>query len=281
MGAAENNNNRAILKGNVALTGAMLKYASINEGAAIITDLDLVVPAGQFLCLLGPSGCGKSTLLNAIAGFLPLTQGKILIDNHPVAGAGGDRGMVFQQNSLLPWKTVFDNIALGPKLAGLSKAEVAARVDDFLQAIGLADYADYYPNELSGGMQQRVGIARALANQPAVLLMDEPFSALDAQTRQTMQTHLLELWGQHKTTVIFVTHDIEEAVFLADRVVVMGTTPGNIVADITVPFPRPREPDITLTAEFIAVRKEIRGHIAQPTTLLRRQLLAWQGFYYL
>lgn len=252
-------------RGEVTLKSITLGYVQKNAEDPIIEQLDLTVPTGQFICILGPSGCGKSTLLNAIAGFLPVTRGSILVDNIPIAGANAERGMVFQQNSLLPWKTVFDNIALGPTMAGVPRNVVEARVATLLRNIGLTDYASYYPSELSGGMQQRVCIARSLANQPAVLLMDEPFSALDAQTRQAMQAHLLALWEQHKTTVIFVTHDIEEAVFLADRVLVMSANPGAIVADIAIPFARPRDAQITLYPEFIALRKTIREHIAHQT----------------
>ena len=198
------------------------------------------IEPGEFVCILGPSGSGKSTLLNCVAGFVKPSSGEVLLDGVTVYGPGPDRGMVFQQYSLFPWKTVRENIAFGPQITGRAQGDPGAVADTFLDMIGLRSYADSYPKELSGGMQQRVGIARALANYPDVLLMDEPFGALDSQTRVMMQQNLLEIWREFGTTVMFVTHDVDEAVFLADRILVMSSGPGEIIADVQVDIPRPR-----------------------------------------
>ena len=207
------------------------------------------------MCLLGPSGCGKSTLLNTVAGYVQPTTGWARVDGAPVLGPGADRGMVFQQYSLFPWKTVRDNVAFGPYATGAGRSRARAIGDELLDMVGLTRFANRYPAELSGGMQQRVGIAHALANKPAVLLMDEPFGALDSQTRAMMQEHLLRLWAEFKITVIFVTHDVDEAIFLADRVLVMSASPGRIIEDVRVPLPRPRDPEVTTDAEFIRLKR--------------------------
>jgi NitT/TauT family transport system ATP-binding protein len=222
---------------------------------AAIFDVSINIAAGEFVCLLGPSGCGKSTLLNCVAGYIRPSAGTVRVDDLLIDRPGPDRGMVFQQYSLFPWRNVRDNVALGPRLAGRSKPEAAAIADRFLEIVGLANFAARYPAELSGGMQQRVGIARALANNARVLLMDEPFGALDAQTRTMMQENLLRLWGEFGTTVLFVTHDVDEAVFLADRVLVMSAGPGRIIADIAVPIARPRAADVSTEAEFIGIKR--------------------------
>ncbi|MEC7670136.1 MAG: ABC transporter ATP-binding protein, partial [Pseudomonadota bacterium] len=210
---------------------------------------------GQFVCILGPSGCGKSTLLNAIAGYVKPTEGTLLVDGTEVDKPGPDRGMVFQQYSLLPWKTVYENVAFGPKMAGHSRVEAGSTANTFLELVGLKKFGDRYPAELSGGMQQRVGIARALANYPSVLLMDEPFGALDAQTRLMMQESLLDIWRKFGTTVVFVTHDVDEAVFLADRVLIMSTAPGRIIEDVKIDLPRPRSTDMASSPEYVQARQ--------------------------
>jgi NitT/TauT family transport system ATP-binding protein len=226
-----------------------------------VAGLSAEMTGGQFVAVLGPSGCGKSTLLNAIAGFITPDSGEILVDGVRIERPGADRGVVFQQPALFPWKTVYENIALGPRMLGLDAKAIRDRTSHFMELVGLRHFARYYPEQLSGGMQQRVGIARALANRPNVLLMDEPFGALDAQTRELMQENLLRIWDDLKTTLVFVTHDIEEALFLAERVLLMSARPGRFIADINVAIQRPRSADIVVSAEFIALKKQCRDLI--------------------
>ena len=233
---------------------------SFRQGSTVnhaLENTSVDIAPGSFVCLLGPSGCGKSTLLNAVAGYVNPTTGWTRVDGDQVLGPGSDRGMVFQQYSLFPWKTVRDNVAFGPYATGAGRARSRAIADELLDMVGLARFADRYPAELSGGMQQRVGIARALANKPTVLLMDEPFGALDSQTRAVMQENLLRLWAEFKITVIFVTHDVDEAIFLADRVLVMSASPGRIIEDVRVPLPRPRSAEVTTDSEFIALKRHL------------------------
>ena len=206
-----------------------------------LDEINLEVQKGEVICILGPSGCGKSTLLNIIAGFLPPSGGEVRVDGRPVIEPGPDRGFVFQEFALFPWRTVLENIEFGPVLKGMEKADRHARARELIQRIHLTGFENKYPFELSGGMKQRVGIARALANDPEVLLMDEPFGALDAQTRRVMQEELLKLLGETKKTVLFVTHAIDEAIVLADRVMVMTARPGQVKALLGVDLPRPRE----------------------------------------
>ena len=206
-----------------------------------VRGISLTVREGEFVSIVGPSGCGKSTLLNLIAGFIPPTAGYILVDDRPVRGPGPDRGVVFQSFALFPWKTVLENVAFGPKMRGVGKAQREAIAREFLGLAGLSHAADRYPNELSGGMQQRVGVARALANEPYVLLMDEPFASVDAQTRMTLQEELTRIWQERRPTVIFITHDVGEAVFLANRVVVLSA--GRVLDEVAVDLPRPRRWD--------------------------------------
>jgi NitT/TauT family transport system ATP-binding protein len=245
-------------KGNVRLEGVVVEFAGRAGSVRAVEQLDLDVPSGQFVAVLGPSGCGKSTLLNVVAGFVSATHGTALLDSAVIARPGADRGVVFQQPTLFPWKTVRQNVALGPRMAGLSADEVTRVTRHFLELVGLGPFAGHYPDALSGGMQQRVGIARALANNPSVLLMDEPFGALDAQTRELMQESLLRIWEHNRTTLLFVTHDIEEAVFLADRVVLMSARPGRIIADIPVRLERPRAASVMDSAEFLGLKRQCR-----------------------
>ncbi|MFS2077285.1 ABC transporter ATP-binding protein [Telluria sp. Tellsp131] len=219
-----------------------------------LQDISLEIPHGQFVCLLGPSGCGKSTLLNAVAGFAPPTAGRVLADGVPVAGPGPERGMVFQEYALFPWMTVEQNVGFGLEIKGMARAQVAARVGELLKLLSLEDFAKRYPKDLSGGMRQRVAIARVLALDSPILLMDEPFGALDALTRRNLQDELLRLWAELKKTVIFVTHSIEEAIYLADRIVVMTYRPGTIKRDILVDLPRLRDP---AAPEFNALKREL------------------------
>jgi NitT/TauT family transport system ATP-binding protein len=223
-----------------------------------VQEVSLEVQQGEFVSIVGPSGCGKTTLLNMIAGFIPASGGEILLDGRAVDGPGPERGVVFQSFALFPWKTVLDNVAFGPKIRGLSKAECARIAREYLALAGLAHAADRYPNELSGGMQQRVGVVRALANNPEVLLMDEPFASVDAQTRMTLQEELTRIWQERRPTIIFITHDVGEAVFLANRVVVLSK--GRILEEIAVPLPRPRAWDL-LTED--AAFKALSGQVLQ------------------
>ncbi len=211
-------------------------YAGAHHTA--LHDVTLEVPAGEFVSIVGPSGCGKSTILNMVAGFIPASGGDILVGGQAVKGPGRDRGVVFQSFALFPWKTVLDNVGFGPKMAGVAKAERDAIAREYLDMAGLSHAADRYPNELSGGMQQRVGVVRALANKPDVLLMDEPFASVDAQTRMTLQDELSRIWEERRPTVLFITHDVPEAVFLANRVVVLSK--GRVLEQVAVDLPRPR-----------------------------------------
>jgi NitT/TauT family transport system ATP-binding protein len=220
--------------------------------------VDLAIAAGEFFCIIGPSGCGKTTLLNIVAGFVSPTSGKALVNGKPVSGPGADRGCVFQEYSLFPWLTVDENVEFGLKNRGVPKAERERLVAEHLKMVGLSDASRKYPFELSGGMQQRVGIARALINNPSVLLMDEPFAALDAITRNMMQRELLSIWQETGTTVFYITHNIEEAVFLGTRVAVMASRPSRIarVVDIAIPHPRQRT-----SARFNEIYRELETEL--------------------
>jgi NitT/TauT family transport system ATP-binding protein len=230
------------------------------NGARIeaLKDANLSVRKGEFVCLIGASGCGKSTLLRIVAGFETPTSGEALMWGRPIAGPAPDRGMVFQDYGLFPWLTVRQNIAFGPSSRGLPTAEVRDTADRFIELVGLTRFADAHPHQLSGGMKQRVAIARVLANDAEVVLMDEPFGALDAMTRERLQDELLELWQRTGLTVLFVTHAIEEAIFLADRVVVMTPGPGRIESDNRIALPRPRD---VASPEFNDVRRALSGRL--------------------
>lgn len=257
----------SIDKGHIEIQKLSISFGRGDAVNTAVKETSLDIPPGQFVCILGPSGCGKSTLLNSVAGYVNPTKGLVLVDREPVKGPRPDRGMVFQQYSLFPWKTVRENIAFGPKLAGHSRAECESLANTFLAMIGLSKIADKFPGDLSGGMQQRVGIARALANYPSVLLMDEPFGALDAQTRLIMQENLLDIWSEFGITVLFVTHDVDEAIFLADRILVMSASPGSVIADLQVGIDRPRQPEIATTEQFVKLKKECLA-------LIRKESLA-------
>jgi NitT/TauT family transport system ATP-binding protein len=225
---------------NLILRNLSKVYFNPDAGIQVtaLSDLSLEVKQGEFVSILGPSGCGKTTLLNLVAGFIKATSGDILLDGSAVTGPGSDRGVVFQSFALFPWKTVLDNVAFGPKMRGIDKTTRERIARDYLALAGMAHAADRYPHELSGGMQQRVGVVRALANEPEVLLMDEPFASVDAQTRMTLQEELTRIWQARRPTVLFITHDVNEAVFLANRVVVLSK--GKVLAEIDVAVPRPR-----------------------------------------
>jgi NitT/TauT family transport system ATP-binding protein len=220
-----------------------------------VQDVSLTVAPGEFVCLLGPSGCGKSTLLGALAGHLRPSRGAITVDGSAIDGPHAERGLVFQHHTLFPWRKVVDNVAFGLKMQGVPRAERRQRALELLALVGLEAFAEHYPAQLSGGMKQRVEIARVLINHPRVMLMDEPFGALDAQTRLMMQQLLLDLWARIRTTIVFITHDIDEALFLADRVLVMSPRPGRIIEQIAVPFPRPRDSSLVTLPEFTALKR--------------------------
>lgn len=226
-----------------------------------LEKVDLTIQPGEFVALLGPSGCGKSTLLNLVAGFEKTTSGTLTVHGKPVDKPGPDRGVVFQEAALFPWLTVWENVIFGPKTQGVPAKDYEARANEMLRIVGLADFKQHLPVQLSGGMRQRVGIARILTMGSQVLLMDEPFGALDAQTRLSMQELLLSVWHQLKPTIVFVTHDIDEALFLADTVYVMSARPGRIQARITVPLSRPRTIEDTTGQTFNAMKREILKQI--------------------
>jgi NitT/TauT family transport system ATP-binding protein len=225
-----------------------------------LQDISLAIPQGQFTCLLGPSGCGKSTLLNAIAGFSLPTSGTIRCDGRVVTEPGPERGMVFQEYALFPWMTVAQNVAFGLEIKGMAKDQIAQRVDSLLGMLSLGDFRHRFPKDLSGGMRQRVAIARVLALDSPIMLMDEPFGALDALTRRNLQDELLRIWSELKKTIVFVTHSIEEAIYLADRIVVMTYRPGTIKRDLMVDLPRLRDP---ASPEFNALKRELGELVMQ------------------
>lgn len=215
-----------------------------------LQDFNVTVGEGEFVSIVGPSGCGKSTFLNVLLGLIPPKSGEMAINGKRVEGPGQDRAMVFQEFGLLPWRTVLNNVELGLELQGISKDQRQSLSQKFIDMVGLSGFEGHYPHELSGGMKQRVGIARALTTDPEVLLMDEPFAALDAQTRDIMQAELLRIWDEAKKTVLFVTHQIEEAVYLSDRVIVMTKRPGRTKKIIDIPLERPRDYEMRVTQEF-------------------------------
>ena len=228
-----------------------------------LQPIDLTVEPGEFVAILGPSGCGKSTLLRIVAGLDHPTGGAVTLDGAAISAPGADRGMVFQSYTLFPWLTVAQNIRFGLAERGLPMDEQQAIAARFIARTGLAGFENHWPRQLSGGMQQRCALARALANDPEILLLDEPFGALDHQTRELMQELLLEIWEADRKTVLFVTHDIDEAIFLANRVVVMSARPGRIKADVAVPLPYPRDWTMKTTTEFAALKARLMGEIRE------------------
>ena len=239
---------------HIAVKGVNKIFASADREVVALKDIHLDIPQGQFVCLLGPSGCGKSTLLNAIAGFSLPTSGSITADGKAVTGPGPDRGMVFQEYALFPWMTVEKNIAFGLEIKGVAEEKIQETVASLLAKLGLTDFRNRYPKDLSGGMRQRVAIARILALDSPIMLMDEPFGALDALTRRNLQDELLRIWAELGKTVIFVTHSIEEAIYLADRIVVMTYRPGTVKRDLLVDLPRLRDPS---SPAFNSLKREL------------------------
>jgi NitT/TauT family transport system ATP-binding protein len=241
--------------GAIALSGVDIDFGEGKSAVRALRGIDLEVEPGEFLAILGPSGCGKSTIIGAVAGFTPITAGELLVDSRRVTAPGSDRGVVFQQHTLFPWKTVLDNVEFGLKMRRIDRVSRRKTATEILARVGLGDFLQHYPHQLSGGMQQRVNLARVLVNRPRVMLMDEPFCSLDAQTRLQMQQMLLELWHEFHMTVIFVTHDVDEAVFLSDRIVVMTRRPGSIKAELAVDLARPRTHEAITSEEFTRLKR--------------------------
>ena len=239
---------------HIRIAGVNKVFASDGREVVALKDIDLDIRQGEFVCLLGPSGCGKSTLLNAVAGFSPPTSGSISLAGADIRGPGPDRGMVFQEYALFPWMTVEKNVAFGLEIKNTPRAMIREKLDALLEMLKLRDFRDRYPKDLSGGMRQRVAIARVLALDSPIMLMDEPFGALDALTRSNLQDELLRIWNELRKTILFVTHSIEESIYLADRIVVMTYRPGSVKRDITVGLPRPRDPS---APEFNALKREL------------------------
>jgi NitT/TauT family transport system ATP-binding protein len=257
-------------KGLIDVRSIGVTFGSNDGEIVAVKDISLNVQPGEFVSLIGPSGCGKSTLLNIVAGFVKPTVGKALLDSKPITRPGSDRGVVFQQYSLFPWLSVRKNVEFGLKMAGVDPHSRNLTARTLLDLAGLLSFENHYPDQLSGGMKQRIGIVRALATSPQVLLMDEPLGALDTQTRVVMQEILTNIWQQFRISVLFVTHDIEESIFLYDRIYVMTARPGRIKAEIRVPLPRPRKPEMTDAGEFINLVQELKG-------LIREESLAAMG----
>jgi NitT/TauT family transport system ATP-binding protein len=241
----------------IVARGLGLTYENEATGSSltVLDNFDLSVREGEFLAVLGPSGCGKSTFLSILAGLVPQTAGKITVDGEPVSAARQKLGVVFQGYALFPWRTVRKNVETGLEIRGVKAVQRRSEAERFLRLVGLLDFADHYPHQLSGGMRQRVAIARVLAYGPEILLMDEPFGALDAQTRESLQQELLAIWEQSAKTVVFVTHSIDEAIFLADRVAIMGRGPGRVKEIIDIDLPRPRDASLRHSAAFMTLRQ--------------------------
>ena len=239
---------------SLTIRGVTKRFALGDDEVVALAPVDLTITPGEFVCLIGASGCGKSTLLRIIAGFEEPTTGEASVNGKTITGPGRDRGMVFQDYALFPWMTVRENISFGPRQRQLPAGEVERTTNEFVKMVGLERFADRYPSQLSGGMKQRVAIARVLANNANILLMDEPFGALDALTREQLQNELLQIWSRTGVTTIFVTHSVEEAVLLADRVLVMSAGPGRIDSDFRIDLPRPRD---VSSPEFNTLRRDI------------------------
>ena len=242
----------------LTVTELVIEYERADGSKVLAVDnVSLDIDEGQFVCIVGPSGCGKTTLLKSVNGLITPTSGEIMIQDRPLEQKSRDRAMVFQEASLFPWYSIVRNIGYGLECRGMSKKAAAAQVAPFISMVGLKGFEKHYPYEISGGMQQRANLARALVVEPKILLMDEPFAALDAQTREMMQAELLDVWQQTRKTVLFITHQINEAIYLADRVVVMSARPGRLLADISIDLPRPRGLDLKRTRAFLDYEDQI------------------------
>jgi NitT/TauT family transport system ATP-binding protein len=257
-------------KGLIEIRDVGVVFDANGVAVEAVSSVSLTVAPGEFVSLIGPSGCGKSTLLNIVAGFVRPTSGEARVDGARIVRPGSDRGVVFQQYSLFPWMSVRKNVEFGLKMQGVPAAKRETSARTLLGLAGLLAFENHYPDQLSGGMKQRVGIVRALATSPQVLLMDEPFGALDAQTRVVMQEILTNMWQRFRISVLFITHDIEESIFLSDKVYVMTARPGRIKAEIPVPLPRPRTPEMTYSQPFIEMVQRLKA-------LIREESLAAMG----
>ncbi|MCI3206756.1 MULTISPECIES: ABC transporter ATP-binding protein [Pandoraea] len=247
--------------GHVVIENLRITLGDDMHRFVAVQDVSIDIAPGEFVCLLGPSGCGKSTLLGVLAGHIAPSHGHATLDGKPIEGPRPERGMVFQHHTLFPWRKTLENVAFGLKMQGMGRSARHHLATQWLERVGLGDFAGRYPSQLSGGMQQRAEIARAMITGPRILLMDEPFGALDAQTRAMMQALLLDVWSEQRPTVVFVTHDIDEALFLGDRVLVMSPGPGTIIEDLRVPFARPRlrdeAQDLVTQPEFVALKRHL------------------------
>lgn len=245
------------------LKDVSVRYTNKRTGAETVAldAMSFTVGSGEFVCLVGPSGCGKTTLLNCLDGLRPVSSGQILVDGRPVSKPGPDRAMVFQSPSLMPWRNVLSNVLYGLESQGVPGAQAAERAKKMIELVGLAGFESYHPGELSGGMQQRVNLARALVIEPEVILLDEPFAALDAQTRELMQAELLRVWRVTKKTAVFITHQISEAVYLADRVIVLSSRPGRVKAIVDVDIPRPRTLDVKHDPHTVELERRVEALI--------------------
>lgn len=237
------------------------RFESAKGPVDALVNIDIEVRKREFVSVIGPSGCGKSTLIRIVAGLDVPSSGRVCIDGTPVEGPGADRGMVFQGYTLFPWLSVKKNVMFGMKMKGLKSKAAEASALRWLELVGLSKFADHFPSQLSGGMKQRVAIARSLANEPRILLMDEPFGALDAQTRASMQNHLLKIWESVDVTILFITHDLDEAIYLSDRIIVLGAHPGRVLEVIDVPVARPRSQEQSLTGHFLATKRRLESLI--------------------
>lgn len=251
--------------GSIEIRNVTLAFGTGGSAVIALEDLSLSVGAGEFLTILGPSGCGKSSLISTIAGFQPPHAGTLLVDGEAVTSPGSDRGVVFQQPTLFPWKSVRQNVDFGLRLRGVPRPDRELMREEILAKVGLSEFGGHYPTQLSGGMQQRVGLARVLVNKPRVMLMDEPFCSLDAQTRLMMQELLLEVWSEFRMTILFVTHDIDEAVFLGSRVAVLTRRPGRLKEMIEVELPRPRTLELLVSPEFMRIKKHCMALVREET----------------
>lgn len=240
-------------------------YSGREKATVAVEHLNFQIAPGEFICFLGTTGCGKSTILNVIAGFIKPTKGMVLIGGQPITAPGIERGFVFQQHTLFSWKTVRGNVEFGLKMKGVGQIERGAIADKYIKLVGLTGFEKSYPSQLSGGMQQRVGLARALANDPVVILMDEPFGSLDSQTRSIMQELLLNIWEASGKTIIFVTHDIDEAIFLADRIIVLTARPGKVKEEIPIPLPRPRSYNVVTSEDYINIKRKVLELVREET----------------